>query len=57
MDFQSAQSISEHFARIARCADRFGYTRETLIEELVAASENYKRIAAHIERQMEEECV
>lgn len=57
MDIQSALSVADHFARLARCADRFGYDRERLIEELEAAAENYRRVAQHIERQMEEELV
>lgn len=57
MDIQTALSVADHFARIARCADRFGYDRERLIEELKAAAENYKRVAQNIERQMEKECV
>lgn len=57
MDIQSALSVADHFARLARVADRFGYDRDRLIEELEAAAENYRRVAQHIERQMEEECV
>lgn len=57
MDIQSALSVADHFARLARVADRFGYDRERLIEELEAAAENYRRVAQHIERQMEEELV
>lgn len=55
MDIQAALSVADHFARIARCADRFGYSRERLIEDLLAAAENYQRVAEHIEQQMEKE--
>lgn len=55
MDIQSALSVADHFARIARCAERFGYDRERLIEELIAASQNYNRVAENIEKQMERE--
>lgn len=55
MDVQSALSVADHFARIVRCAERFGYSRERLIEELVAASQNYNRVAEYIEQQMEKE--
>lgn len=57
MDIQSALSVADHFARLARVADRFGYDRERLIEELEAAAVMYRRVAQAIERQMEEECV
>lgn len=55
MDVQAALSVADHFARIARCAERFGYSRERLLEELAAAAENYTRVAKNIEKQMERE--
>jgi branched-subunit amino acid aminotransferase/4-amino-4-deoxychorismate lyase len=52
MDLQAALDTAAHFARLARCADRFGWSRERLIEELIEASENYKKIAAYLDTEM-----
>lgn len=57
MDLQAALSVADHFARIARRALMFGHTRDQILEELIAAGENYTRVAQHIELQMEEELV
>lgn len=54
-DVQSANEVATKFRSIARRADTFGYDRQRILEELEYMAENYERIAAAIENQMEVE--
>jgi hypothetical protein len=38
--------------KLLRRADRFGYDRQTLAEEVLSLAENYEKIAEHLELQM-----
>ena len=56
-DVQSATEVSEVFAKLARRADRFGYSRDEILEELQFLSKNYQNVADRIDSKMCEEMV
>lgn len=55
MDIQTAEAFAARMERLHRVADRFGYDRARLMEELLFIAEDYRKIAAHVERRMVEE--
>jgi len=55
MDIQAALSIATRMDRLVRVADRFDYSREDLLDALGMIAEDYRRLAAYTEKQMEQE--
>lgn len=53
-DVQSANEVARKFRGLARRADRFGYSKEELVEQLVYFAENYEELADRIDKMMEE---
>lgn len=54
-DFQAATEVAIRLAGVARRANLFGHDRERLLEEILFVAEDYAKLAARIEAQMEEE--
>jgi hypothetical protein len=52
MDIQTALEVAKQFRGIARRAETFGHDRETILERLLWAAENYERLAVRIEENM-----
>ena len=52
MDIQTAEAFATRMESLHRCANRFGYDRERLMEELLFVAKDYRKIAAYIEKQM-----
>ena len=55
MDIQTAEAFAARMERLHRVADNFGYDRARLMEELLFIAEDYRKIAAYLEKQMVEE--
>lgn len=54
-DIHAALSVAKRFEGIARRADMFGHDRARLIEELIFAAEDYRKIADRIDEEMSKE--
>lgn len=54
-DFQAATEVAIRLAGVARRANLFGHDRERLLEEILFVAEDYAKLAARIEAQMEKE--
>ena len=55
MDIQAAEAFAARMERLHRVADRFGYDRARLMEELLFIAEDYRKIAAYTEKKMLEQ--
>ena len=55
MDIQAATEVAKRLTGIARRAVTFGHDRERILEEILFMAEDYARLAARIEAQMEKE--
>jgi len=51
-DVQSATEVSNQFSKLARRAERFGYSRDDILEELRFLSKNYQNVANRIDTMM-----
>ena len=56
-DVQSATEVSKQFSKLARRAERFGYSRDEILEELQFLSKNYQNVANRIDAAMSKEMV
>ena len=54
-DYQAAFEVAKRLASIARRADSFGHDRGRVLEEILFMAEDYAKLAARIEAQMERE--
>lgn len=54
-DFQAASEVAIRLAGVARRANLFGHDRERILEEILFMAEDYAKLAARIEAQMEKE--
>lgn len=54
-DFQAATEVAIRLAGVARRANLFGHDRERILEEILFMAEDYAKLAARIEAQMEKE--
>lgn len=54
-DVHSATEVAVMLAGIARRAKMFGHSRERILEDVMFLSENYSKLAARIDAQMEKE--
>lgn len=54
-DVGSALEVAGQFAGLARRARAFGYSKERMLEELEYLADNYIKVAARIEAQVEKE--
>ena len=52
-DYQSATEVAIRLAGVARRANLWGHSRERIIEEILFLAEDYDKVAAQIEVQME----
>jgi hypothetical protein len=54
-DIQAATEVAIRLAGVARRANLFGHDRERIIDEILFLVEDYTKLAARIELQMEKE--
>jgi hypothetical protein len=54
-DIQSALEVAKRLAGIARRADMFSQDRQRVLEEILFMAEDYAKLAARIEAEMEKE--
>ncbi len=54
-DIQAALEVAKRLAGIARRADMFNQDRNRVLEEILFMAEDYAKLAARIEAQMEKE--
>ena len=54
-DYQSATEVAIRLAGVVRRANLFDQGRERIIEEILFLAEDYAKVAAQIEAQMEKE--
>jgi len=52
MDIHAATEFATQLRNLVRRADRFGYDRSRLVEELLFIAENYDGVAERVEREM-----
>jgi len=52
-DYQSATEVAIRLAGVARRANLWDHSRERIIEEILFLAEDYAKVAAQIEVQME----
>ena len=52
-DFQAATEVAVRLAGVARRACLFGHDRERILEEILFMAEDYAKLAARIEAEME----
>lgn len=54
-DYQSATEVAVVLAGIVRRAKMFGHDRERILEDIAFLSEDYSKLAARIDAQLEKE--
>lgn len=54
-DFQAASEVAIRLAGVARRASMFGHDRERILEEILFMAEDYAKLAARIEAQLEKD--
>lgn len=54
-DVQAATEVAVRLAGVARRANLFGHDRERILEEILFMAEDYAKLAARIEVQIERE--